>query len=149
MVCMGNICRSPTAEAVLKRYIKQQNLKVKVDSAGTLGIHRGNRPDQRSVRVAEQRGYDFSGIKSRPVEDKDFEKFDFILAMDQDNLTELQVKCPAEYQHKLQLILKYGDCDESEVPDPYYGGSKGVDLVLDLIENSMKGLLPAIKRKCY
>ena len=146
---MGNICRSPTAEAVLKRYIKQQNLKVKVDSAGTLGIHRGNRPDQRSVRVAEQRGYDFSGIKSRPVEDKDFEKFDFILAMDQDNLTELQAKCPAEYQHKLQLILEYGDCDESEVPDPYYGGSKGFDLVLDLIENSMKGLLPAIKRKCY
>lgn len=149
MVCMGNICRSPTAEAVLKHHIKQQGLNVKVDSAGTLGIHRGNRPDPRSVRVAEARGYDFSRIKSRPVEDKDFKKFDFILAMDQDNLSELQAKCPAEYQHKLQLILSYGICDENEVPDPYYGGSKGFDLVLDLIESSMKGLLTAIKRQSY
>ena len=149
MVCLGNICRSPTAEAVLRQQLQLNQLKVKVDSAGIIGHHKGNRPDPRAVIVGEQRGYSFSGIRSRPVTEQDFEKFDLILAMDNDNLLELQAKCPPDYQPKLQLLLSYGDCDETEVPDPYYGGSRGFELVLDLIENATTGLVKALKKgKC-
>jgi low molecular weight protein-tyrosine phosphatase len=149
MVCMGNICRSPTAEAVLKQQLKLSKLKVKVDSAGTLGHQKGNRPDPRAVRVGESRGYNFSGIRSRPLSERDFEQFDLILAMDSDNLRELQAKCPPHYQPKLRLLLSYSDCDEIEVPDPYYGGSRGFELVLDLVESATVGLVNVIKSGKY
>lgn len=149
MVCMGNICRSPTAEAVLKYQLTLTNLKVKVDSAGTLGLQKGNRPDPRAVKVAQSRGYNISGSRSRAVTEQDFERFDFILAMDNDNLLELQAKCPPHYQPKLKLLLSYGNCDETEVPDPYYGGSRGFELVLDLVENAVAGLVDTIKNGKY
>ena len=144
---MGNICRSPTAHAVLIKTLKLNNMTVRVDSAGTIEHHKGSRPDQRSMMVAQQRGYDFKGIKSRPITDSDFEKFDLILAMDNHNLLSLQAKCPPHYYSKLHLLLNYADGDITEVPDPYYGGSKGFDLVLDLIEASMPGLIAEIKRE--
>jgi len=147
MVCMANICRSPTAEAVLKQRLKSSTLKIKVDSAGTSKFTKGTRPDARAVKVGEARGYNFSGIRSRMITSQDFEQFDLILAMDKNNLLELQAKCPAQYQSKLALLLSYGDGLELEVPDPYYGGSRGFELVLDLIENATIGLANEISAK--
>ncbi|MDP2562218.1 low molecular weight protein-tyrosine-phosphatase [Psychrobium sp. 1_MG-2023] len=145
MVCMGNICRSPTAEAVLKKKLDQQEVAVTVDSAGTIAFHQGKKPDPRSMMVAEAKGYSFKGMRSRPVVDQDFHDFDFILAMDEDNERELLSRCPKELQYKIQLLLNFRSaCDDAvttEVPDPYYGGSKGFDLVLALIEQGCDGLI--------
>jgi protein-tyrosine phosphatase len=144
---MANVCRSPTAEAVLKHRLKLTDLRVRVDSAGTINFRKGSRPDPRAIRAGRTRGYLFSGIRSRMVTDQDFKQFDFILAMDNDNLLELQAQCPPQYQSKLGLLLHYGDRGESEVPDPYYGGSKGFEEVLDLIENATAGLVDAIESR--
>lgn len=143
---MGNICRSPTAEAVFKQKVKQAGLDIHVESAGTLALHKGNKPDKRSMAVGEQAGYSFKGLQSRPVEAIDFERFNLILAMDKDNIRELLIKCPQEYKHKVQLLLTYADSaaareSNDEVPDPYYGGSKGFDLVLDLVAQGCDGLI--------
>jgi len=150
MVCMGNICRSPTAEAVLKNKVQFSDLNVRIDSAGTLGLHKGNKPDPRSVQVGEQAGYSFKGIRSRPVEDSDFETFDLVLAMDQDNIRELLIRCPQEYKHKVKLLLSFANSDkanefESEVPDPYYGGGRGFELVLTLVEQGCNGLITTLE----
>ncbi|NRA55751.1 MAG: low molecular weight phosphotyrosine protein phosphatase [Gammaproteobacteria bacterium] len=151
MVCMANICRSPTAEAVLKQRLKATNVRVKVDSAGTLNYRKGTRPDSRSVKAGLARGYNLSKIRSRMITPQDFETFDFILAMDKDNLIELQAKCPPQYQSKLGLLLSYGNGNELEVPDPYYGGSKGFEMVLDLIESATEGLVGEItaRHRCW
>ena len=143
-VCLGNICRSPTAEAVLRDKVKNSGLSVDIDSAGTMGYHTGAPPDQRSKAVGEMRGYSFKGLKCRRVVVEDFEKFDYILAMDKENLRHLLEMCPTEYQHKVSLFLSFCASEEQEVPDPYYGGKKGFEYVLDLIELAADGLLAKI-----
>ncbi|MFD1009628.1 low molecular weight protein-tyrosine-phosphatase [Oceanisphaera ostreae] len=141
IVCLGNICRSPTAEAVLRQRAASAGVALTVDSAGTYGGHAGSKPDARSRAAGERRGYDFSGIHSRQVKADDFAKFDLILAADHSNLADLQALCPAEHQHKIKLLLSLGDHAVQEVPDPYYGGEQGFEQVLDLIESACDGLL--------
>ncbi|WP_253820438.1 low molecular weight protein-tyrosine-phosphatase [Vibrio pectenicida] len=141
VVCMGNICRSPTGEAVLRAKAEQMGVEIEVDSAGTIGYHQGNLPDPRAKEVGERRGYLFEGISSRKVVEQDFAYFDLILAADRDNLADLQAQCPLQYQNKLKLFLSYAESGEEEIPDPYYGGDNGFELVLDLIEQASDKLL--------
>ncbi|WP_298439114.1 low molecular weight protein-tyrosine-phosphatase [uncultured Ferrimonas sp.] len=141
-VCMGNICRSPTAEAVFRGRAKKLGLSLQFDSAGTIAHHQGEQPDQRSAQAGRNRGYDFSGITARKVTLADFEQFDLILAADKQNFTDLQQMATTDTQRqKLAMMLQWGDLPYSEVPDPYYGGSKGFELVLDLLEESAQQLL--------
>lgn len=144
-VCLGNICRSPTAEGVFAHKAQQAGLTIKVDSAGTAGFHDGAAPDKRSQEVATKKGYDLSKLKCRKVVESDFSQFDYIMAMDEANLRDLKRKCPSEHQHKLRLFLEYANAGLSEVPDPYYGGKRGFELVLDLIEQASEGLLQKLK----
>lgn len=144
-VCLGNICRSPTAEAVMRAIAQRHDAEITIDSAGTIGYHQGNPPDRRAVAAGESRGYSFDQIRSRPVEDDDFHRFDLILAADRQNLADLKAICPTEQQHKLKLILDFAESDYQEVPDPYYGGSQGFELVLDLLEEACQGVLRGIK----
>ena len=148
-VCLANICRSPTAHAVMQKKITDHNMQVEIESAGTSASHRGASPDSRSQREGVAAGYVFSGIVSRPVQDTDFEYYDVILAMDNDNLKALRARCPAELQHKIKLFLQYHPEFPaiSEVPDPYYGGSRGFALVLKLIEQGCDGLLQQLKQQ--
>lgn len=141
-VCLGNICRSPTAQAVMRHKAKLIGLNIEIDSAGTHASHRGEKPDTRSVREGTKLGYDFTQIQARPVNEEDFKHFDLILAMDQDNYQVLKRRCPAQYQHKIQLFMQYHPSFVSmqEVPDPYYGGARGFELVLQLIEAGCDGL---------
>lgn len=141
VVCMGNICRSPTAEAVFRQRFSAAGLQVELDSAGTIAHHQGERPDARSMEAGRKRGYDFGQMRARQVVEGDFERFDLILAADRDNLSDLKRRCPAEHQHKLGLIL--GD---QEVPDPYYGGDRGFELVLDLIETAADNLIQRLQK---
>lgn len=144
---MGNICRSPTAEAVCRAKIRERHLNIEVDSAGTIGYHQGDKPDRRAIEAGQKRGFSFEGMRARQVVNADFEHFDLILAADNANLTDLLSRCPAEYQHKLQLMLSYADTQITEVPDPYYGGAQGFELVLDLLEQSMEALLDQLTEK--
>lgn len=144
-VCLGNICRSPSAEAVFRHKVKQSGLYVGVDSAGTHGYHKGVSPDERSVSIGAARGYSFEGISCRKVAELDFAKFDLILGMDEQNINNLKAECPEEYQHKIQLFMSYANEEEDEVPDPYYGGRKGFEYVLTLIENAADGLIRHIQ----
>ena len=130
IVCMGNICRSPTAEAVLRSRLQEAGLQIQVDSAGTEDYHVGASPDSRSIQHAQRRGYDLGSLRARQVSMSDFAEFDLILAADSANLAELKRRCPPEHQHKLSLFLETG-----AVPDPYYGGVAGFEKVLDLIES--------------
>ncbi|MBE8567443.1 low molecular weight protein-tyrosine-phosphatase [Vibrio splendidus] len=141
VVCMGNICRSPTGEAVLRKKAQQMDIDVTVDSAGTIGFHQGNPPDSRSKSAGENRGYSFKGITSRKVVMNDFDEFDLILAADQANLDDLTSQCPAHLQYKLALFLSFGESQYQEIPDPYYGEGNGFELVLDLIEESSEAIL--------
>lgn len=141
-VCMGNICRSPTAEAVFKHKAGQANLNLIIDSAGTLGAHSREKPDPRSQKAGAARGYSFDGIRARKVTEKDFEKFDLILAMDNDNIAALMKVAPDEHKSKVKLFLEFAkQHDDTEVPDPYYGGAGGFNYVLDLIEDASNGLI--------
>ncbi|MCU4676499.1 low molecular weight phosphotyrosine protein phosphatase [Catenovulum sp. 2E275] len=142
-VCLGNICRSPTAHAVFRQLAKDARLPIEIDSAGTAGYHKGAAPDKRAKAAGVKRGYDFSKLAARPVISEDFEKFDLILAMDKANYQDLISECPAEYQHKIQLFLNFAENypAEDEVPDPYYGGAQGFEYVLDLVEDASNGLL--------
>ena len=144
-VCMGNICRSPTAEAVFRAQMTQRGLDLHLDSAGTIGYHKGAKPDPRSVQAGTARGYDFAGIRSRPITAKDYLRFDLILAMDNNNMEDMLAECPPEHHGKLKLFLDYAESDYDEVPDPYYGGSRGFDLVVDLIEEASNGLLGKLR----
>ena len=112
-----------------------------MDSAGTIGYHQGDRPDSRAMAAGKKRGFSFDGMRARQVVDADFEHFDLILAADKANLADLRSRCPLEYQYKLHLMLSYADTQVTEVPDPYYGGEQGFELVLDLLEQSMDALL--------
>jgi protein-tyrosine phosphatase len=148
-VCMGNICRSPTAEGVFRHRVAAAGLaeRVIIDSAGTHGYHIGEPPDARSMEYAAKRGYDLSAQRSRKVTASDFEKFDHVLAMDHDNLRLLEADCPPQHRHKLALFMAHaGNSGSDVVPDPYYGGGKGFDLVLDYIEDASDGLITALKK---
>lgn len=142
-VCLGNICRSPTAQGVFEQIAAQRRVldRFEVDSAGTSAWHIGKPPDRRAQKAALQRGFDLSALRARQVSDRDYGYFDYILAMDEANLREMQDQCPPEYQHKLSLFLDYSATNESEVPDPYYGGDDGFDHVLDLVESASSGLI--------
>ncbi|MDN3651425.1 low molecular weight protein-tyrosine-phosphatase [Thalassotalea ponticola] len=141
-VCMGNICRSPTAEAVFRAKAKAYGIELDIDSAGTIGSHKGEAPDVRARRAAEARGYDFSGMRARKVTIEDFDRFALILAMDNDNYHYLFDMAPSEHKHKVHLFLQFAEqSDDMEVPDPYYGGIRGFELVLDLVEQASEGLL--------
>ncbi len=150
MVCMGNICRSPTAEVVLRNFIKINGLgdKVEVDSAGTHGYHVGEAPDPRTQRAALIRGYDMSQLRARKVAHQDLDYFDLILAMDKSNLDNLQRIALPEQLPKIQLFMDYSsNFDEQEVPDPYYGLGYGFDLVIDMVEDAAAGLAQEISRR--
>lgn len=144
IVCLGNICRSPTAEAVLKAKVKLRGLKVEVDSAGTINHHEGKYPDKRAQAAGELRGYSFEGIVSRPVKVEDFTYFDYIFAADEQNKADLLAICPSQYTEKIQLFLAMSDVNETDIPDPYYGGEQGFELVLDLLETASDQLLDKI-----
>lgn len=148
-VCMGNICRSPTAEGVFRYIVEQHGLQeaVRIDSAGTHAYHSGEPSDRRAIAAAARRGYDMTGIRARRVRDEDFEEFDFIIAMDDQNLHNLQEMAGQELSSKVSLFLEYSSGDESEVPDPYYGGAKGFERVLDLVEDASRGLLEMLSQK--
>lgn len=149
-VCMGNICRSPTAEGVVRAHLERAGLTsgVTIDSAGTHDYHIGAPPDARATKAAASRGYDLSDLRARHVTEFDFARFDRILAMDRDNLSLLRQACPAEHRHKLALLLEYSrNFAEREVPDPYYGGADGFEHVLDLIEDAAAGLIDSMAAK--
>ena len=150
LVCMGNICRSPTAEGVLRCLIKNNNLgdKVEVDSAGTHGYHVGEAPDSRTQRAAAVRGYNLSQLRARKVARQDLDYFDLILAMDKSNLDNLRRLATPEQQERIKLFMDYArSIDDDEVPDPYYGLGHGFDLVLDMVEDASLGLIEEIKKK--
>ena len=150
MVCTGNICRSPMAEAVLRKRLQHAGLvkAVEVDSAGTHGFHKGSPIDPRAASQATLRGYALDGLRSRPVVPEDFSRFDLLLAMDRDNLATLRKRCPPDEQHRLQLLMAHApQAGADEVPDPYYGALAGFDLALDLIEPACDGLMTEIRRR--
>ncbi|MEJ7805669.1 MAG: low molecular weight protein-tyrosine-phosphatase [Telluria sp.] len=147
-VCMGNICRSPTAEGVFRARADRAGLahRLHIDSAGTHGYHVGGKPDQRSSAFAAKRGYDLSSQRARQVAASDFETFDHLYAMDHENLALLRAACPAQHQHKLGLFMQFAaDAGSDVVPDPYYGDGGGFDLVLDYIEAASDGLLEHLR----
>jgi len=144
MVCLGNICRSPTAEGVLRHLVREAGLQdtVHVDSAGTLDYHIGSPPDERSCEHAMRRGYDLSGLRARQVQALDFAQFDLILAMDGQNMEALQSDCPAQHQHKLRRLMEFAPAGTGEVvADPYHDGQEGFETVLDHVEQACRGLL--------
>lgn len=151
MVCMGNICRSPTAEGVLRHKLREAGLdgQVTVDSAGTHGHwHAGEAPDRRSQAHARRRGYDLSALRARQVVEADFEQFDLILAMDWDNLALLEDMSPPTARSRLRRLTEH--CrrhDQPVVPDPYHGGADGFEQVLDLIEDACDGLVDLLARQ--
>lgn len=147
MVCLGNICRSPTAEAVLRTVAQREypHLLLQVDSAGTGNYHVGEPPDRRSRVAAARRGYDLSRLRARQVQQEDFDRFDLLLAMDLANLADLQALAPPGRRDCLRLLLDYADgAGHREVPDPYYGGAEAFEQVLDLAEQAARGLLGAL-----
>jgi len=150
MVCLGNICRSPTAHGVFLQRVESAGLAefIEVDSAGTGDWHIGRQPDPRTCRAAQARGYDLTPLRARQVRPDDFESFDYILAMDEDNLNNLQALCPPHLHDKLKLFLDFADDARVRyVPDPYYGEEDGFQQVLDLVENASGSLLDHIRRQ--
>ena len=149
-VCLGNICRSPTADGIFRQLIVDANLqhRVLVDSAGTGGWHIGKAPDARTIAAARKRNYDLSVLRARQVSAADFLEFDFILAMDKTNLMDLQRMKPSTYKGHLGLFLAFGEQDKyHEVPDPYYAEGEAFELVLDLVEDAARGLLNHIRKE--
>jgi protein-tyrosine phosphatase len=147
MVCLGNICRSPTAEGVLRHLLLQEapQLAVEVDSAGTADYHVGDPPDRRSQRAAQLRGIDISGLRGRQVQTADFSRFDLILAMDEDNLRDLERLRPANSHAQLELFMEYAPQAGLEVPDPYYRDAAAFEKVLDLTTAASRGLITSLK----
>lgn len=148
-VCMGNICRSPTAEGVFRKLVSDAGLedRIHADSAGTHAYHTGETPDRRGIEAADRRGFSLKGIRARRVVETDFEAFDYIIAMDEDNLAKLRDSADADHHGKLRLFLEFAEASTlTEVPDPYYGGLAGFERVLDLVEDAAQGLLAEIRR---
>jgi len=148
-VCMGNICRSPTAEGVFRHLVTDSGLDehVHIDSAGTHAYHVGEPPDRRARAAAERRGISLEDIQARRVQPDDFERFSYIIAMDQDNLAILEEQSEGAHREKLRLFLEFSSGPEKEVPDPYYGGATGFERVLDLVEDAGRGLLEELRGK--
>lgn len=146
-VCLGNICRSPTAEGVFRQLAKEAGLagSIVADSAGTGDYHIGERPDPRACWAASQRGYDLHSQRARQVTHEDFAQFDYVLAMDEHNLRALKELAPSEHAHKVRLLTDFGSGKECGVPDPYAGGPQGFEHVLDLVEDAAQGLLRHIR----
>jgi protein-tyrosine phosphatase len=138
-VCTGNICRSPTAEGVLRAMARKHGVELHVESRGTHDYHVGEPPDERAQEHAKRRGYDLSAQRARHLSQRDFEEFDLVLAMDHGHLRILQRLCPPQHAGKVRLFVR-----ESEVPDPYYGGPEGFEQVLDLVEAACRDLLADI-----
>jgi protein-tyrosine phosphatase len=147
-VCMGNICRSPTAEGVFRKLLAERapELDVEIDSAGTHDYHSGHAPDPRACRAAERRGIDLKGLRARRVTVEDFAHFELVLAMDELNRHALLEIAPPEYHSRIRLFLDFApQLGRADVPDPYYGGSTGFEYVLDLVEEAGAGLLEHLK----
>jgi len=141
-ICLGNICRSPTAEAVFRQKCALAGLDIYIDSAGTDGWHQGEPPDERACDAGQKRGYDFTGQQSRKITKNDFINFDYILAMDNANVDALETICPPAYLQRVKLFLSFAERPTvREVPDPYYGGRGGFDHVIDLVEAASDGLI--------
>jgi protein-tyrosine phosphatase len=150
LVCLGNICRSPTAEGVLRKMLADSGLdgRVQVDSAGTTGYHEGAPPDARALAAARARGFDLSSLRARRIVAEDFDRFDLILAMDEDNLADLREIAPDGARAQLGLLLDYAaGRRERAVPDPYYGGRNGFERVLDLVTEACAGLVAELGRR--
>src|SRR5512139_1349890 len=147
MVCMGNICRSPMAEGMFRKAVREARLEslVEIDSAGTHAYHVGSPPDPRAQQAIRQRGEDISDLRGRKVADEDFERFDYILVMDGDNYDKLIQRAPAHHHVKIRRLLsfsrKYPNLD---VVDPYYGGPQGFEENIDMIEDAVQGLIREI-----
>jgi protein-tyrosine phosphatase len=149
-VCLGNICRSPTAEGVVRALAAREapELPLEVDSAGTAAYHVGQPPDPRTRAAAARRGYDLSALRARTLESADFERFDLILAMDRENLRVLRRHAPAHVHERLRLFLEFApEAAPEDVPDPYYGGPNGFEEVLDLVEAATRGLLAHLRQR--
>lgn len=150
-VCTGNICRSPTAEGVLRHQAKLAGLedRLTIDSAGTHGYHIGDPPDRRSIAAARRRGIDLSMLRARKVAARDFHDFDYVIALDRGHFDLLRADCPPAHLSRLSLFLERLGEDLDDVPDPYYGNAQGFDEVLDLIERGCAALLAHIKREHF
>lgn len=149
-VCMGNICRSPSAAGVLQRLVQEAGLqdKIGVDSAGTHHYHVGDKPDGRAKFVTRKRGYDISGMRARQITLEDIKNFDLVLAMDWENLSYLQQISPRNQHHKLMLLMRYAnDHEEATVPDPYYGGVDGFFKMLDYLEDACQGVFDVVSKR--
>jgi protein-tyrosine phosphatase len=149
-VCMGNICRSPSAEGVFRRVLNERaaQLYVQIDSAGTHDYHIGEPPDARAREAALRRGVDLSELRARQVAANDFELFDLILAMDEENLRELRARAQAKHHERIRLLMDYApEATRRAVPDPYYGGAQGFEDVLDLLEEASEGLVQELIRR--
>lgn len=149
-VCMGNICRSPTAEGVFRAMVRDANIEhlVKIDSAGTHGFHVGEAPDPRAQAAVKKRGIDISHLSARQINKDDFRDFDLILAMDWENLAHLQQTAPRQYQHKLMLFMRFAsDNEEATVPDPYYGNADGFEKVINYVTDACTGLIDVVKKR--
>ena len=147
-VCMGNICRSPTAEGVFAKLIKDQNVEeyFSLDSAGTHAHHVGEPPDLRAQKVAKERGVELTHLRSRKITEDDFEEFDYLLVMDDDNYSILNDVCPDEHKVKISYLLDYApELNERQVPDPYFGGRYGFERVLDMVEAASIGFLASLR----
>ncbi|TDG09546.1 low molecular weight phosphotyrosine protein phosphatase [Paraburkholderia guartelaensis] len=147
-VCLGNICRSPTAEAVMLRLVDEAGLvgRVEIDSAGTGDWHIGEAPDERAQRAGGQRGYELAPLRARQIAAEDFRRFDLIVAMDDANVSALQVLCPASERDKIRLLMEFAPQAETRVVvDPYFGGDAGFETVLDQCEAACAGLLAALR----
>jgi protein-tyrosine phosphatase len=149
-VCMGNICRSPMARGVFNNLVKTASLQdfVVCDSAGTHDFHVGEGPDQRAVNAAAKRGYELNGFVARKVTLADFSEYDYILAMDWENLALLQRMCPRGLQHKLQLLMRFAtEYEAATINDPYHGSAQGFEQALDYIEDACNGLMEVVRRR--
>lgn len=149
-VCMGNICRSPTAEGVFRELVRDAGLqdRIETDSCGTIRYHQGKAPDSRAQEAALARGIDISDLRARQLDPYDYGEFDYLLAMDRDNMSYLVEHSPERYRERLHLFLDFApDASAREVPDPYYGGTDGFDLVLDLVKLGARGLLAHIRER--
>jgi protein-tyrosine phosphatase len=145
-VCMGNICRSPSAEGVFRKLASEQwpDLELEIDSAGTHDYHVGRPPDPRSIAAAARRGIDLTSLRARTVSRDDFSRFDLILAMDRANFDLLHERAPSQYRDRIRLMMEFAPGAGGEVPDPYYGSENGFEAVLDLLEEAAEGLLQSI-----
>jgi len=148
-VCLGNICRSPTAEGVFRKLVREEKLEhlFEIDSAGTHAYHIGEPPDERAQAACARRGIDISPLRGRKAVAADIDKFDYVLAMDHENYEDLRDICPPGQESRIRLFMEFAaDRPEEEVPDPYFGGASGFDRVLDMIEDAARGLLEDIRR---